>query len=415
MLQLVIILRVMVDFFSSPQRRNCYFKNLYFCNILGLTTLFSNIIDFKCAKSGFFFIICNNSIYYSNSPEYGKSLNAPISITGEIGDIQKKTIVFPHCFYAPTHFTNISVVSNSPVYAMELYYDGIIFLTERNVTAPIPMHLSLKHEKIKEQIFPAPPPSIDCALCPCKQIFENPTTINYEPLGKQILHNLQINLESVGLYKKYKDALLFLSKLKSLSYDLETTFISFSDKKYAYGKKKDPECASALLSKFEILASGISSYISINKMLEFINIFIPNYLVRYRKSKNRMGWSYIEKLISAKYKLSQTSYNKSIEQIISHEYIPTVYIPKTHDEFFNILVSLGRLIELLHFIILYPLLTNLQQLKSGINSGGIFSIISNDLISWSKNSLIFAFNGASFDNICKIIFDKSKSTMKTNI
>ena len=122
-----------------------------------------------------------------------------------------------------------------------------------------------------------------------------------------------------------------------------------------------------------------------------------------------MGWSYIEKLISAKYELSQTSYNKSIEKFISHEYTPTVYLPKTNDEFFNILVSLGRLIELLHFIILYPLLSNLQQLKSGFNSGGIFSFIRNDLISWSKTTLIFAFNGASFDNICKIIFGYFKS------
>ena len=130
-------------------------------------------------------------------------------------------------------------------------------------------------------------------------------------------------------------------------------------------------------------------------MIEIINLFIPNFVTKYRK---KLGWRRIENILSKKYQRSPQAYNQIIEQIITETYTPEVYLPKTLTEFFNMFVTMGKLIEIIHAIILFPLLLNLRALTE--SRFGIFSKIAHDLVNWSSSSLIFAFNGSSFDNIC---------------
>lgn len=164
-----------------------------------------------------------------------------------------------------------------------------------------------------------------------------------------------------------------------------------SENKFSFGKSGNLSSGPAILQKHEILNIGISCYLSIEKMLEIINIFIPNFV---RKYKNNLCWERIEKILFKKYQESPTNYDKQIQMIIMDVYSPRVYLPKTLGIFFNIFVTAGKLVEIMHAIILFPLLSNLLGLA------GIFKQIRSGLLTWSRFSLIFAFNAASFDNIC---------------
>jgi hypothetical protein len=212
--------------------------------------------------------------------------------------------------------------------------------------------------------------------------------------------NLQTNLESLGLYSKYKQRFLFLSKLKCLTYDLETSYVPFSENK-PFGKTMPSHRQASIQSKFEILCGGLSCYMSITRMLEFINLYIPNYAARYNKNTNRLNWVFIETLLEKKLKMGAALYNVEIDSLIREETNPFVFLPDNLEMFFNIMITLGRLIEVIHCILLFPLLHNLRTLIGGSKKGrGIYSTLAYKLPSWSKSTELFAFNGASFDNIC---------------
>lgn len=341
-------------------------------------------------------------MYRSNTPTYGIVVNSCKKLQIHKADLEKYSLIFPHSYITPSHFSNIKSTSAATVYAMELYYNELVFLTEHTqFKTQTPLHLTLDREKIEDQIFEPPPPEIDATICPCKQIFENSTDIKYEPIGHDLGRNLQVNLESVGLYSKYKDKLLFLSKLKCLSYDLETSFIPFSNSNAPFGKSEARFCKSEIISKFEILCSGLSSFLSVKKMLTFIEFYIPLFARKYNKSSTRLGWRIIEDLLRVKYELSPTLYDQTVNNLILDVYTPTIYLPKSLDKFFEMSVKLARLIEILHLIILFPLLSNLSTLQKTSNvTRGIFSQIMYQLVRWAKSTKIFAFNGSSFDNIC---------------
>ena len=182
-------------------------------------------MDFKSVELGLYFIVRDECVYVSNRAEFGKIVKNNFIQD----DIQNKSIVFPHSYLSPGHFTIISSFPGTQTYSMQLYYNNTVLLAPFTVSkGQTPLHLALKRDKIENTVFSPPPPSIDSKLCPCKQIYDDTTKIKYEPLGYQNLkNNLQINLESVGLYSKYKLQLLFLSKLKAMTYDIETSYISF--------------------------------------------------------------------------------------------------------------------------------------------------------------------------------------------
>ena len=182
-------------------------------------------MDFKDADIGLYFIVHNGFVYRSNCPEYGRTVKTDYI---QDDDIQNKSIVFPHSYLFPTHYTNISYFKESHTYTMQLYYNNTILLAPFKHKDQTPLHLDLKREKVESTVFSSPAPNIDPKLCPCKQIYDNPRKIKYEPLGlKNLSRNLQINLQTIGLYNRYKLKLLFLSKLKGLTYDIETSYISF--------------------------------------------------------------------------------------------------------------------------------------------------------------------------------------------
>jgi len=337
-------------------------------------------------------------------------LSIPIENTFKVlsHELIDKNILFNHTKQSReifTHFTSVNVNTKSKEYFFLEIFNNEYYLTSFNKdSVKISLknkcaHLALNQESNKifdQHIFDQEASeAFDKNICACLQIFD--TDIQTECMGKSEIKNIELMLKTVGLYDRYSNIFLFLSRVKSILFDIETVNSFHTDESTAsiienkvFTNTSD-RVGNKTLSHFNSLLIGATFYINMKSLFTiFSNVLKGNFLTLY---KSRFFYS---KLKCALEKLSLTEHSNLSNKIILEQYKPHYRIFEEMDDFFSHILFCARLSEILHYIMLYPLIINLQPYK---DSKGIFSNLYSRITTWNTNSYIWAYNSSKFDSI----------------
>ena len=241
--------------------------------------------------------------------------------------------------------------------------------------------------------------------------------IKSKPLGKSELNNnIQIILQSLGLYQLYEPILTFISRLKMISYDIETQNKELSDTYNKLQKNRGNIVNSqnvlengTILTKMNILLIGSCTYISIFKLKQIIKklslVHINEDIHQFNIKKKLLKSCFLP------------FFEQKITNVIEKKYDPEILIFEDAKQFFAHLIRFSRLSEYLEYILLSQLLHYVNEVKEK----GMFSLLLTQLYKWISTHYIFAFNGSNFDNILiehelsSYLLKLYKSKIKINI
>ena len=234
-------------------------------------------------------------------------------------------------------------------------------------------------------------------------------------MGKSEIKNIELMLKTVGIYDRYSNIFLFLSRVKSILFDIETvnTFHTNSNTNSIIENKlftnTSDRVGNKTLSHFKSLLIGATFYINMKSLFAiFSNVLKGKFLKLY---KSRFFYTKLKRALE---KLSFTEHSNLSNKIILEQYKPHYKIFEEMDDFFSHILFWSRLSEILHYILLYPLIISLEPYKY---SKGIFSNLFSSITAWNNNSYIWAYNSSKFDSILvfkeltPVLLNKYKSSV----
>ena len=322
-------------------------------------------------------------------------------------EMLSKTVLFNHTkqnqtFF--THFTTINVnLSSKNCYFLEIFNNNY-YLTQfdknstnlslKNKSA----HLSLNDDfNIFDNGFVKPKlqdVGIDKNKCLCLQLFDD--KILTECMGQTDTKNLELMLRSIGVYDKYKKVLLFLSRVKSLLFDIETINNYHSNETKTKIERKpfssvNDDNRTKILSHFSTLLIGGVFHINLKSVFSTISKFLGKNFLWYYKS--RFFYTKLEKALK---KMTKTKHEELVDSIISKKYEPHKKIFYNMHDFFSHILFWSRLSEIIHIILLHPLL---ESLKPYHKTKGIYSMTERQLYQWCRKTYVWAYNSSKFDSL----------------
>mgnify|MGYP001210384574 FL=1 len=364
------------------------------CNCSGFKyntrLLFTNKSNIK--DNAFTFIYFNKCVYFSKDELYGRTISSALTNSVISSSLPNKNLYFlysinENLFYA------MNRVNNDECFGVEIISDNYLITPISNLKKnqtlhlahdSIPPYLNVKNEKKSE----APP-----QLCTCN--INEKDLMKIKPLGKnELMTNIQMHLETLGIYPLYKDILTFLSRMKMISYDIETQTSEFSESLHKLKKGKGDIYHAqnilengAILNKLNILLIGSCSYMSVSSIKQIIRK-----LTKLHINEDILQSNIVKKLQKAHY---SSTFHTDVKSIIEEKYEPEILLFEDVKHFFAHLIRFTRLSEYLSYIVLSGLIYQIKVVKEK----GMFSLLFNHLNSWILTHYIFAFNGANFDNI----------------
>lgn len=276
---------------------------------------------------------------------------------------------------------------------------------------------------------------IDTNACPCvsfpKQHFKD---IKTEPIGfKNVKNNLEILLNSLGLYKTFGKELKLCSLLAIYAFDIETEYsptVHTSDETLNQSTgfvNDDTFAAGNILNVFKPLMIGVTHFYNTKQLINIVTSLLP-ISKRFLHQSNFNFEKQISKVINALLTIDLASYN-NLKTLIYNTPMTITYKcfaeTSKFEYFIDYIIYAQRLSILVKLIIMFPLIKFLTNIVS-LTHFDIFNATLRKLNNWMFKGFIVSFNGARFDNIllnneliqvfaniqlCKIAFQKSGNSI----
>ena len=389
-------------------RFGCYFKiivlannkhwdNYHFqhCNCSQSTystrLLFTN--KMYISHNSYTFISFKHNMYTSTNELFGRTIPEDI-INGEIlNDLPAdRNLVFLYSFNENLYCT-VNHISNKKYYAVEVLANNYLVTPIKKPKKIQQVHLS--YDRIQSRLHFINSKKKVSSLLPCLCDINEKLIIKTSPLGKkEIMNNIQIIMQSLGLYQLYEPIFTFISRLKVISYDIETQYIEYNDtfKTLQKNRKNIIESQNILengtiLNKLNILLIGSCTFMSISKIKQIIREFTS-----VRIDEDIYQNNLKKKLLNSHL---NPSFDQNINNVIEKTYDPDIMLFEDAKTFFAHLIRFTRLCEYLEYILLSRLLCHVKEVKEK----GMFSLLLAQLYKWIPTHYVFAFNGSNFDNI----------------
>lgn len=380
----------------------------------GTRLLFTN--KMHISNISYSFIWFKNNVYISKKEIFGRTISETTKYGKLINELPNdKNLIFLYSYNEKNLFCILNRNENKDYYGVEVLLDKYLITL---ISSPkkiqqlhlsydtIQSHLNLKKSKTEE---------ISSQICMCDT--NESVNIKSKPLGKSELNNnIQIILQSLGLYQLYEPILTFISRLKMISYDIETQNKELSDTYNKLQKNRGNIVNSqnvlengTILTKMNILLIGSCTYISIFKLKQIIKklslVHINEDIHQFNIKKKLLKSCFLP------------FFEQKITNVIEKKYDPEILIFEDAKQFFAHLIRFSRLSEYLEYILLSQLLHYVNEVKEK----GMFSLLLTQLYKWISTHYIFAFNGSNFDNILiehelsSYLLKLYKSKIKINI
>ena len=347
----------------------------------------SNIND-----SAFTFIYFNKCVYFSENELYGRTIHSALTNSTISSSLPNKNLFFMYSINENLFYA-LNRVNNDEYFGVEIISDNYLItpisLPNKCQTLHLahdllPPYLNVQNDKKNEA------PS---QVCGCD--IDEKDIMKIMPLGKhELMTNIQFYLESLGIYPLYKDILTFLSRIKMISYDIETQAAELSESLHKLNKEKGDIYHAqnilengAILNKLNILLIGSCSYMSVSSIKQIIRK-----LTKLHINEDILQSNIVKKLQKAHY---SSTFHTDVKSIIEEKYEPEILLFEDVKHFFAHLIRFTRLSEYLSYILLSELMHHIKVVKER----GMFASLLKHLNSWILTHYIFAFNGANFDNI----------------
>ena len=303
------------------------------------------------------------------------------------------------------HFHNQMIDNNQPVYDIEKcsnrYY--ISECSHKHKLSDT-LHISRNQpQNIDFLIPPSPPksaPKRKLHECFCKGYnFKDFKKTILSPSGKKEMNNnLQYLLQSIGLYDQYKDIFLFISKLKTISYDLETVYQLLDTNVHTPDITLCQTRKSTLQTVQHPLAISFSSYFSDKTMKRFVSQFYG----RYIHDLSHVSANTIKSICTAVLKMDKNRYNSLIESIMNTP--PEYKIYTFHDkdmevDFFYNLLYVSQTIFHLSLIFVVRIMVSFEMFLQKDHKPSMYGKIRLVLKRYMRNIYIFGFNSSKFDSV----------------
>ena len=383
---------VSVTRYKKTQRNNHHFDN---CKCLASKYNTNLIFSNKCNsnQNAYTYIYVNKEcVYFSETEIFGRTLSKAIT-ESSVSTIlpSNRNLVFLYSF-TENLFCILNRVDGHEYFGVEILSDGYLITPISKPKSLQSIHLA--YETIQPLLRKSDDKQIHLPSksCMCNMIEDE---IKIKPLGKQeLMNNIQIHLHSLGIYHLYEHIFTFISRIKMISYDIETQ-ASDVDELHSKLQKKNGDVYSSqnmleygtILNKLDILLIGCSTYISVSCMKSIIRTLSGCYInedIIQPHLKKRFDKSYC-----------RPSFNANILNITTKHFDPEILVFEDVKLFFAHLVRFTRLSEYLTHILLSGLIHHLKIVKAK----GLISLLMNNLKKWIPLHYVFAFNGANFDNI----------------
>ena len=365
--------------------QSCYCSQFKYCTKL----LFTN--KMYTTDYTHTFLCYNSNIYYSSTEIYGRTvidLLTKSTICTELPS--NKNLIFMYS-YNENLYCILSQNNSNEFYGVEILENKYVITPISKPKSIQKLHLSkeLLHPVIKNKQIDIP----KSTSCMCN--INEKDTIKIRSLGQnEVMSNLQIILQSIGLYQLFEPIFIFLSRLKIISYDIETQITELSNTCQNLQQKRGDIVESqkllengSIISKLNILLIGCCTFISIKELKKKIRALIGIHI-----HEDNLPSCPKKKLLNA---FRSSKFDLDILKIIEQQYDPEITIFEESIHFFAHLIKYARLCEYVSYI----LLSRLLYFVNSIKESGIFKILSRQLYKWISTHYIFAFNGANFDNI----------------
>ena len=365
---------------------NCNCSHYKYCNRL----LFTN--KMYISDNSYTFVFFKSNIYHSYIELYGRTLLEPLTAGILYTELpNNKNLIFQYSNNENLYCILNRIVENDEYFGVEVILDKYLLTSISR-----PKHLQkfhLSHNTIPAIIQNKPQNSP--LLNPCMCNINEKENIKFKPLGQnELMTNIQMILQSLGLYQLYEHIFTFLSRLKMISYDIETQNTEFNNLSQKLQKQRGNVVDSqhilengTILNKLNILLIGTCTYMSIKKLKQIIRSLSQVHI------NEDIMQSHIKKKFHNAF-LSPT-FDTDILTIVEKTYDPEITLFEDVIHFFAHLMRFTRLSEYLSHILLSRLLYAVKEVKEK----GMFSLLLAQLNKWIPTHYIFAFNGSSFDNI----------------
>ena len=212
-----------------------------------------------------------------------------------------------------------------------------------------------------------------------------------QPSGKSDVRNIFYLMSSLGLYDTYKDLFLFLSKLKTISFDIETCFSDLSNEELQPNVSDFSTKRSTLKAYLKPISISFSSFLSEKQMIKILTS------VCGIKSLGQCDTSLLYRVRSSVLKMGHDEYTKLIHTLtnLSSDYETYTFFDADQiRDFFYKLVYISQLVVGISVICTTKLLTSLNGIQTSM-----FSVLRQLIRKFVSKVYVFGFNNAKFDSV----------------
>ena len=338
------------------------------------------------------FMLFKDDIYISINELFGRTIPKAITCGQLLDELPAdKNLLFMYS-YNENLFCIVNRIQDENYFAVEILSNKYLITPISTPKKVQKLHLSYEliqsHLHVKDS-------KTQVATSSCLCDINEKQLIKTSPLGKkELMNNIQMLLQSLGLYQLYEPILTFISRLKVISYDIETQTTEFSDtfKTLQNERKNIIESQNilengAILNKLNILLIGSCTFMSVSSIKNII----------WQLSSVRINEDILQKNIKKKLLKSYLlpSFDRDIVNVVEKQYAPDIILFEDVKHFIAHLIRFTRLSEYLEYILLSRLIFYVKEVKEK----GMFSLLLCQLYKWIPTHYIFAFNGSNFDNI----------------
>ena len=236
--------------------------------------LFTNKSDIK--NDVLTFIYVNKCVYLSKNEIHGRTLVKDLSNSMISKSLPSdKNLIFLYSSFE-TLFYILNRVDTKEYFNVEIFLDNYLITPISNYKLKC-QTLHLGHDRIPSNLKIQKDKQNDVQSCMCN--INEKKEIKTQCLGKHELRsNIQIQLQSLGIYQLYEHIFTFISRLKMVSYDIETYTSDLSEsvrnlqmKNHNIFDSQNILENGTILNKLNILLIGSCTFMSVKSIKSILH------------------------------------------------------------------------------------------------------------------------------------------------